>query len=111
MGGAGGVGVASTITGSSVFYAGGGGGGGSSGGAGGNGGGGAGTDTGNATAGTANTGGGGGGGGNGQAGGTGVVIFSIPTAYYSGTVTGSPTVTTSGSNTIVKFTASGTYVS
>lgn len=111
VGGAGGVGVASTITGSSVFYAGGGGGGGSSGGAGGNGGGGAGTDTGNATAGTANTGGGGGGGGNGQAGGTGVVIFSIPTAYYSGTVTGSPTVTTSGSNTIVKFTASGTYVS
>ena len=55
--------------------------------------------------------GGEGGGGNGQAGGTGVVIFSIPTAYYSGTVTGSPTVTTSGSNTIVKFTASGTYVS
>jgi hypothetical protein len=38
-----------------------------------------------------------------------VVILSVPTASYSGTTTGSPTVTTSGSNTIIKFTASGTY--
>jgi hypothetical protein len=35
--------------------------------------------------------------------------LSIPTANYSGTTTGSPTVTTSGSNTILRFTASGSY--
>jgi hypothetical protein len=35
--------------------------------------------------------------------------LSIPTANYSGTTTGSPTVTTSGSNTILTFTSSGTY--
>jgi hypothetical protein len=35
--------------------------------------------------------------------------LSMPTASYSGTVTGSPTVTTSGLNTIVKFTSSGSY--
>jgi hypothetical protein len=40
----------------------------------------------------------------------GVVIISIPSALYTGTVTGSPTVTTSGSSTIIKFTANGTYV-
>jgi hypothetical protein len=39
-----------------------------------------------------------------------VVILSVPTAKYSGTTTGSPTVTTSGANTILKYTASGTYV-
>jgi hypothetical protein len=33
----------------------------------------------------------------------------LPTVVYSGTTTGSPTVTTSGLNTIIKFTASGTY--
>jgi hypothetical protein len=33
----------------------------------------------------------------------------IPTADYSGTTTGSPTVTTTGTFTKVKFTASGTY--
>jgi hypothetical protein len=37
------------------------------------------------------------------------VIISVPTALYSGTTTGSPTVTTSGSNTVVTFTASGSY--
>jgi hypothetical protein len=42
-------------------------------------------------------------------GGSGVVILSIPTFFYTGTTTGSPTVTTSGSNTIIKFTSSGTY--
>ena len=59
--------------------------------------------------------GGGGGGaavgsaGTGGAGGSGVVILSIPTANYTGTRTGNPTVTTSGTNTILTFTASGTY--
>lgn len=61
-GGAGGVGASSSITGSSITYAGGGGGGGSGAGAGGSGGGGAGaTGDNNATSGTANTGSGGGG--------------------------------------------------
>ena len=113
-GGAGGAGLASSITGSSVIYAGGGGGGvnGGTGGAGGTGGGGAGGNGVAGTNGTANTGGGGGGGGalnNGGNGGSGVVILSIPTQSYSGTTTGSPTVTTSGANTILKFTASGSY--
>jgi hypothetical protein len=49
------------------------------------------------------------GGGNGGNGGSGVVILSVPTANYSGTTTGSPTVTTSGSNTILTFTGSGSY--
>jgi len=77
------------------------------------GGGGAGGSSASGTAGTANTGGGGGGGGAGSAtsgaGGSGVVIISVPTTNYSSTTTGSPTVTTYGSNTIIKFTASGTY--
>ena len=42
-------------------------------------------------------------------GGSGVVILSVPTANYSGTTTGAPTVTTSGSNTILTFTSSGSY--
>ena len=113
--GVGGVGLANTITGSSVFYAGGGGATDITGTvrAGGNGGGGQGGGGGTATAGTANTGGGGGGSGYGTAGsgagGSGVVIISVPTDRYSGTTTGSPTITTSGSNTIIKFTSSGSY--
>jgi hypothetical protein len=59
-------------------------------------------------------GGGGGAGGDsaarvGGAGGSGVVIFSVSTIEYTGFVTGSPTVTTSGANTIIKFTSSGSY--
>ena len=55
-------------------------------------------------------GGGAGGGVSGGNGGSGVIILSVPTANYTGTVTGSPTVTTSGSNTIIKFTATtGSY--
>ena len=117
IGGAGGSGLSSAITGTTAFYAGGGGGCVSSGtqGAGGLGGGGTavGGSGGTGGSGTANTGGGGGGAasltGTGGNGGSGVVILSLPTANYTGTVTGSPTVTTSGTNTIIKFTSSGTY--
>ena len=114
-GGVGGVGISDNITGADVFYGGGGGGANAGSGnpaAGGNGGGGAGVGTGAGVAGTANTGGGGGGGSAnnaGGAGGSGVVILSIPTEYYSGIHTGSPTVTVSGSTTILKFTANGSY--
>jgi hypothetical protein len=116
-GGNGGNGTASSITGSSVTRAGGGGGSGIPGtkGLGGTGGGGnGGNASDNAVSATANTGGGGGGGGqpNGYitgSGGKGVVILSVPTANYSSTSTGSPTVTTSGSNTILQFNGSGSY--
>jgi hypothetical protein len=118
--GSGGNGLASSITGSSVTRGGGGGGGVNlntkTSGSGGTGGGGAGGDstdnTPAAVAGTANTGGGGGGGvvgvsGTPKAGGSGVVILRMPTANYSGTTTGSPTVSTSGSDTILVFNSSG----
>ena len=115
-GATGGTGVAVAISGSSTYYAGGGGGGGyqgSTSGGGGNGGGG----SGGGNAGGTNTGRVGGGarmnnqtsGLTGGGGGSGVVILSVPTANYSGKTTGSPTVTTSGSNTILTFTGSGTY--
>jgi hypothetical protein len=116
--GVGGIGVANSITGAAVTYAGGGGGGsrGSPGASGGSGGGGAGGGSAvSGTAGTANTGGGGGGSGAsnagalGGAGGSGVVILSVPTTNYSGVTSGSPTITTSGSYTILKYTTSGSY--
>jgi hypothetical protein len=115
--GDGGIGTTSSITGTSTYYAGGGGGGGASGssspgGTGGGGAGGVGASV-AGVAGTANTGGGGGGygrnAGTGASGGSGVVILRVPTAKYTGTTTGSPTVTTDGSDTVVKFTASGSY--
>jgi hypothetical protein len=114
--GNGGVGIANTITGSSVFYAGGGGGSceGGTNGSGGNGGGGAGSSV-TGVAGTVNTGGGGGGAwqdgsGTGGAGGKGVVILSMPDADYSGTTTGSPTVATGVSGkTVLTFTGTGSY--
>lgn len=122
IGGSGGAGTTTVITGVGTFYGGGGGGGGAqSGGPGGTGGGGAGGyDNGGSGAyginGTINSGGGGGGAGAGSvtygyagSGGSGIVILSIPTSSYTGTITGSPTVTTSGSNTILQYTASGTY--
>tara|TARA_R110000868_G_scaffold161267_1_gene391314 strand:+ start:1656 stop:3275 length:1620 start_codon:yes stop_codon:yes gene_type:complete len=115
VGGAGGAGTASSITGSSVTYAGGGGGSGNTtAGAGGAGGGAAGKTYGGGTgtAGTANTGGGGGGAGTagtGGTGGSGVVILSVPTTSYTGITSGSPTVTTSSGNTIMSFTANGSY--
>jgi hypothetical protein len=37
------------------------------------------------------------------------VILKILTSQYTGNTTGSPTVTTSGSYTIMKFTSSGSY--
>jgi hypothetical protein len=37
------------------------------------------------------------------------VIISVPSANYSGVTTGGPTVSTSGSNTIMQFTSSGSY--
>jgi hypothetical protein len=118
----GGNGTANSITGSSTTYAGGGGGGAdlrssSTVGTGGTGGGGNGGGASSAVAGTANLGGGGGGGQtdgsgvsfSGAAGGSGVVIMRILTSEYSGVTTGSPTVTTDGSYTVVKYTSSGSY--
>jgi mucin-19 len=125
---AGGNGVASSITGSSTTRAGGGGGGAygqppgpAGGGSGGSGGGGAGANgfpAQNALAGSGsvNTGSGGGGGsgvgpapgGPGGSGGSGVIIIRLPTASYSGVTTGSPTVTTSGADTILTYTGTGT---
>lgn len=115
--GTGGVGYQSAITGTNTYYAGGGGGGSPDSRyprttAGGLGGGGT-SYYGSADAGTPNTGGGGGTSypplGVYGAGGSGVVILRIPTANYTGTVTGSPTVTTDGSFKVVKFTTSGSY--
>ena len=118
-GGDGGDGTASSITGSSVTYAGGGGGrggtsaGGGNGGAGGGGAGGYNGGSSSGVAGTANTGGGGGSNQNsssGVAGGSGVVILSVPDASYSGTTTGSPTVATGVSGkTVMTFTGNGSY--
>jgi hypothetical protein len=63
-----------------------------------------------------NSGGGGGGqrdaghaGDDSGAGGSGVVILRMLTADYSGTTTGSPSVLTSGSDTILIFKGSGSY--
>lgn len=116
-GGNGGAPTSTSISGSSVSYGGGGGGGqGYSGvafGPGGGGGAGAGNggsgNGGNATANTGSGGGGAGGGGAGGNGGSGRIVLSVPTASYSGTTTGAPTITTNGSNTIITFNSSGTY--
>ena len=129
----GGAGLSSAITGVATTRAGGGGGGSygsggySSGGNGGGGGGGAGSggpNTGSGTdpngyyypvSGTDNTGGGGGGTAGADnpttygRGGSGVVILRVPTADYSGTTTGSPTVSQNGSDTVMVFNASGSY--
>ena len=112
----GGNGLASSITGSSVTRGGGGSGGQTSTITGGTGGGGTGAASqGATTAGTANTGGGGGGtrGPNGsqagKAGGSGVVILRMATANYTGTTSGSPTVSQSGTDTILVYNASGSY--
>jgi hypothetical protein len=122
--GVGGAGLHINILQSSVaetpYYAGGGGGtGGTQGAAGGLGGvggggqGGTGSSGADGVAATANTGGGGGSSGDAGdsgAGGSGIVILRLLTADYSGSTTGSPTVTTAGTETILKYTSSGTYV-
>jgi len=106
----GGNGLASSITGSSVTRAGGGGSD-CSGVSPANGGSGGGGNGGGANNGTVNTGSGGGGhrDGTAGAGGSGVVILRMATAKYSGTTTGSPTVSTDGTDTILTFNASGSY--
>ena len=126
----GGAGLASSITASSVTRAGGGGGGKykapsnpNNAGSGGGGNGGHGNPPqgiSQAASGSANTGGGGGGSGGGDPGpydagrwqggqgGSGVVIIRLATSTYSGVVTGSPTVATDGSDTVIQFTGSGT---
>jgi len=122
-GGAGGNGLANTITGASVTYAGGGGGGGNVEGAGGTGGGGKGYDYSPQTIAVAGTNGlGGGGGGSGWLdatypvgadGGDGVVILSVADGDYSGNTTGSPTVATDvggTGKTTLTFTGDGTYI-
>jgi hypothetical protein len=122
--GNGGAGLASTISGSSVTYAGGGGGSAHTGhptpgaiGTGGSGGGGNGSgELNNGVAGTDGLGAGGGGayGGHGPTwyasgkGGDGTVYLRMATSVYSGTQTNG-TVTTSGSDTIVRWTQDGTY--
>ena len=118
--GTGGSGFTSSFTGSSITYGGGGGGGSPTknppkqGGSGGGGNGAIGFNNVNATNGTDGLGAGGGGGGinsssRGGDGGSGVVILKVPSALYSGTTTGSPTVSVSGSDRIIKFTSNGTY--
>jgi len=113
-GGNGGAGLSVAITGSYVTYAGGGGGGGiTSAGSGGAGGGTAGgLNNGSVTDATANTGGGSGGTRNNVtagSGGSGIVILRMNTSDYSGVTSGAPTITTIGSETILKYTASGGY--
>ena len=114
-GGTGGAGLSSSITGSAVTRGGGGGaaadGAGNTAGPGGAGGGGNGSDGSAGGGGTANTGGGGGGSlsnANGG-GGSGVVILRMATANYSGTTSGSPTVSTDGTDTILIYNGSGSY--
>jgi hypothetical protein len=113
VGGNGGAGIASAISGTITTYGGGGGGAGNygntggTGGVGGGGNGSTGTTGPNVQSGTANTGGGGGGAGNqsgsrvGGNGGSGIVIVSYPDVYAAAaSTTGSPTVSTSGSGSI-----------
>jgi hypothetical protein len=121
----GGAGIATSISGTSTTYSGGGGGG-SDGsasyaaGTGGAGGGGNGAGSrgagGTVSAGGTNTGGGGGGGAfniTGGTGGSGIVLLSVPTASYSGNYTGTQVAgfpKTNGSNTVLAWAGSGTYV-
>ncbi len=65
-----------------------------------------------ATAGATSTGSGGGAGRTGvagAAGGSGTIVLSIPTAFWTNTYTGTATVTTLTNQTIIQFTGNGTY--
>ena len=116
-GGDGGSGLQSSISGTATYYAGGGGGGSDNGtgkqGNGGLGGGGDGHQSGvHGVAGTANTGGGGGGGGdnssaNSGQGGSGCVTLRLLASDFSGTTTGSPTITDDGIFKVIKFSGTG----
>jgi len=117
-GGNGGNGTSNSITGSAVYYGAGGGGSIANGFIGGNGGTGnppgygeAGVLSATGQDGRPETGSGAGGADSGTSGsgGGGIVILRMATADYSGTTTGSPTVTTDGTDTIIKFTGSGSY--
>jgi hypothetical protein len=111
----GGIGLASSISGTSTYYAGGGGGGKydvvSAGGLGGGGAGGRYFPAAAAVAGTANTGGGGGGGGDlvdGANGGSGIVIIRYADSFANASATtGSPTITVTGGYRVYKWTSSG----
>lgn len=94
--GIGGIGVYSTITGANVGYAGGGP----------NNVGNTGPTTFGAAPGARSNSGAGGSGSNGQ---SGIVIISIPTNAYTGTISGSVSVNVVGSTTILTFSGSGTY--
>jgi len=61
--------------------------------------------------GSAHTGGGGSAspGSSGSSGGSGIVIIRMPTSLYSGNYSGSPSISTSGNDTILEFTGSGSY--
>lgn len=113
--GNGGSGVESLITGVATRWAGGGGGGGQGPGGSGVDGGGNGANQAGGVGGvptnaTPNSGGGGGGEIYGGAqGGSGCIILKMPTVNYTGTHTGSPTISTTGSFTVLKYTGSGTY--
>ena len=98
-GNTGGVGVQSSITGTAIYYAGGGGGRNGS----------PPYAHGSAGSGSIGQGGGMGGGGGAAAGATGVVILRMLTSKYSGTTTGSPSVATDGSHTVLTYNSSGTY--
>ena len=119
--GHGGDAILNDITGADLYYAGGGGGGANQtspfyfgnggGGVGGSGGGGNSIPGNNAS--PANRGSGGGGtgqgAGNGGNGSSGVAIIRVATAYYSGTFTGTPTVTTDGVYKVLTWTGTGSY--
>lgn len=115
-GGNGGSGALTLITGTSQYFGGGGGGGAgpggvTSGGSGGAGGGGNGASAATPSSGLTNTGGGGGGSWTiaGANGGSGIIYISMPTLNYTGTTTGSPAISTTGSSTVLRYTSSGTY--
>jgi hypothetical protein len=117
VGGPGGAGSTTNISGSPLSYAGGGGGAGDPGGSGAAGGGSGKPQSSPGSGGGADVNSGSGGGGayaestSGGNGGSGIVYLRIPTADYTGTYTGTVSVNTDGSDTILQYTGPGTYSS